>query len=287
MPSYTPPLRDMQFVLHELLDVETQLQRAAAARRHRRRHHRLGARGRRQVLRRGAVPAQPGRRPRRLHLPGRRRGHDAERASRRPTRSSSRRGWPSLGCDPEFGGQGLPHVVHSAFMEMMNSANQAWTMYPGLSHGAYNALHAFGTPEQKKLYLPKLVSGEWTGTMCLTEAHCGTDLGTAAHARRAQRRRQLRDHRHQDLHLRRRARPGREHRAPGARAPAGRAGRHQGHLAVHRAQVPARRRRQRRRAQRRQVRLDRAQDGHPRQRHLRDQPRRRQAAGWSASRTRA
>jgi hypothetical protein len=86
-------------------------------------------------------------------------------------------GWPSLGADPAFGGQGLPHVVNSAFMEMMNSANQAWSMYPGLSHGAYNALMAFGTDALKKLYLPKLVSGEWTGTMCLTEAQAGTDLG--------------------------------------------------------------------------------------------------------------
>src|SRR5438132_1111176 len=60
---------------------------------------------------------------------------------------------------------------------MMNSASQAWTMYPGLVHGAYEALHAHGTDEQKKTYLPKLVSGEWTGTMCLTEPHCGTDLG--------------------------------------------------------------------------------------------------------------
>ena len=60
---------------------------------------------------------------------------------------------------------------------MLNSANQAWTMYPGLTHGAYEALHAHGTPEQQKTYLPKLVTGEWTGTMCLTEPHCGTDLG--------------------------------------------------------------------------------------------------------------
>ena len=58
-------------------------------------------------------------------------------------------GWPALGADPEYGGQGLPHVIDSAFMEMLNSANQAWTMYPGLSHGAYNALQAHGTPEQK------------------------------------------------------------------------------------------------------------------------------------------
>jgi butyryl-CoA dehydrogenase len=86
-------------------------------------------------------------------------------------------GWPALSCDPEFGGQGLPLIINNSFYEMMNSANQAWTMYPGLSHGAYECIHEHGTEEQKKLYLPKLVSGEWTGTMCLTEPHCGTDLG--------------------------------------------------------------------------------------------------------------
>jgi alkylation response protein AidB-like acyl-CoA dehydrogenase len=82
-----------------------------------------------------------------------------------------------LSCDPEYGGQGLPLVLNNSFYEMMNSANQAWTMYPGLSHGAYECIHEHGTPEQKTLYLPKLISGEWTGTMCLTEPHCGTDLG--------------------------------------------------------------------------------------------------------------
>jgi alkylation response protein AidB-like acyl-CoA dehydrogenase len=86
-------------------------------------------------------------------------------------------GWPALSCDPAFGGQGLPFVVNQCLFEMLNSANQAWTMYPGLSHGAYEALVAHGTEEQKKTYLPKLTSGEWTGTMCLTEPHCGTDLG--------------------------------------------------------------------------------------------------------------
>jgi alkylation response protein AidB-like acyl-CoA dehydrogenase len=86
-------------------------------------------------------------------------------------------GWPALGCDPQHGGQGLPAFVNNALYEMMNSANQAWTMYPGLSHGAYECLHAHGTPAQQETYLPKLVSGEWTGTMCLTEPHCGTDLG--------------------------------------------------------------------------------------------------------------
>src|SRR5256885_16291999 len=86
-------------------------------------------------------------------------------------------GWPSLSCDTAYGGQGLPFAVNSAVYEMLNSANQAWTMYPGLSHGAYEALHVHGTEEQKKLYLPKLTSGEGTGTMCLTEPPCGTDLG--------------------------------------------------------------------------------------------------------------
>jgi alkylation response protein AidB-like acyl-CoA dehydrogenase len=86
-------------------------------------------------------------------------------------------GWPALGSDPDFGGQGLPAVVNTAFMEMASSANMAFAMYPGLTHGAYSAIHAGGTPEQKALYLPKLASGEWGGTMNLTEPQCGTDLG--------------------------------------------------------------------------------------------------------------
>ena len=86
-------------------------------------------------------------------------------------------GWAGLSCDPKFGGQGLPYIVNSMFYEMLNSANQAWAMYPGLTHGAYAALLNSGTDEQKSIYLSKLVSGEWTGTMCLTESHCGTDLG--------------------------------------------------------------------------------------------------------------
>jgi hypothetical protein len=86
-------------------------------------------------------------------------------------------GWPALGSDPEYGGQGLPHVVNVAFSEMSSSANMAFSMYPGLTHGAYSAIHVGGTPEQKALYLPKLVSFQWAGTMNLTEPHCGTDLG--------------------------------------------------------------------------------------------------------------
>ena len=86
-------------------------------------------------------------------------------------------GWASLACDPSYGGQGLPVTLNQCLYEMLNSASQAWAMYPGLTHGAYECLHAHGTPAQRALFLQKLVSGEWTGTMCLTEAHCGTDLG--------------------------------------------------------------------------------------------------------------
>jgi 3-(methylsulfanyl)propanoyl-CoA dehydrogenase len=86
-------------------------------------------------------------------------------------------GWPALGSDPDFGGQGLPHVVNVAVSEMNSSANMAFAMYPGLTHGAYSAIHVGGSPEQKALYLPKLASFHWAGTMNLTEPHCGTDLG--------------------------------------------------------------------------------------------------------------
>jgi alkylation response protein AidB-like acyl-CoA dehydrogenase len=86
-------------------------------------------------------------------------------------------GWPALGVDPAWGGQGLPHVVNLAFSEMSSAANMAFSMYPGLTHGAYSAILAGGTDEQKALYLPKLASFEWGGTMNLTEPQCGTDLG--------------------------------------------------------------------------------------------------------------
>jgi len=86
-------------------------------------------------------------------------------------------GWTGLGSDPTYGGQGLPHVVNLSFSEMSSSANMAFSMYPGLAHGAYSAIHTGGTDEQKQTYLPKMITGEWTGTMNLTEPHCGTDLG--------------------------------------------------------------------------------------------------------------
>ncbi|WP_150302823.1 phenylacyl-CoA dehydrogenase [Pseudomonas saliphila] len=86
-------------------------------------------------------------------------------------------GWPSLAHDVAHGGQGLPESLGLAVSEMIGQANWSWGMYPGLSHGAMNTLDAHGTDEQKHTYLSKLVSGQWTGTMCLTEPHCGTDLG--------------------------------------------------------------------------------------------------------------
>ena len=86
-------------------------------------------------------------------------------------------GWTSIACDPAYGGQGLPHAVDTLISEMICSSNLSFGMYPGLSHGAYVSLAGFGSDELKAKYLPKLVDGTWSGTMCLTEPHCGTDLG--------------------------------------------------------------------------------------------------------------
>ncbi len=177
MPQYTAPLRDMQFVLHELLDVESELKQLPA-------HADLDADTINQVLEEGGKFAADILFP--INHSGDREGCKLDVATHTVTaphgfkeayRQYVEAGWPSLACDPQYGGQGLPLVVNNSFYEMLNSANQAWTMYPGLSHGAYECLHAHGTPEQQALYLTRLVSGEWTGTMCLTESHCGTDLG--------------------------------------------------------------------------------------------------------------
>ncbi|MEL6689852.1 MAG: acyl-CoA dehydrogenase family protein, partial [Pseudomonadota bacterium] len=86
-------------------------------------------------------------------------------------------GWMAMDMPEEYGGQGLPYIMHTAAMEPMVSANMAFNMYPGLSHGNMAAILAHGTEEQKQTYLPKMCTGEWSGTMNLTEPHCGTDLG--------------------------------------------------------------------------------------------------------------
>ena len=86
-------------------------------------------------------------------------------------------GWGTIAQPEEFGGQGMPHVLGFVIEEFMATSNQAFAMYPGLTTGAVSALIAKGSPEQQQKYLPKMVSGEWLGTMNLTEPHCGTDLG--------------------------------------------------------------------------------------------------------------
>ena len=177
MPRYTPPLRDMRFLLHEVLGAIDKLKALP-------RHAELDTDTVDAVLeeagRFAAEVVQP------LNQVGDKEGCTLDQKTREvrtPTGFKAayakyiEGGWPALACEPEFGGQGLPQLVNQCLYEMLNSANQAWTMYPGLSHGAYEALLVHGTPEQKQLYLPKLVSGEWTGSMCLTEPHCGTDLG--------------------------------------------------------------------------------------------------------------
>ena len=86
-------------------------------------------------------------------------------------------GWTALAADPAYGGQGLPHTLQFFVEEMVSSANMSFGMYPGLSNGAYSAIYRHGTAAQKQTFLPRLVDGTWSGTMCLTEPQCGTDLG--------------------------------------------------------------------------------------------------------------
>ncbi len=173
MPSYTAPVKDMQFVLHDVLDVSStgipgydELDRDTTA----------------AILDEAAKLAENVLAP--LNPVGDAQGctlengvvrtpegfHDAFNQMREG-------GWPALDCDPDYGGQGLPYLVSTAVGEMFSSANMAFNMYQGLTHGAYNAIHAHGSEEQKATYLPKMVSCEWGGTMNLTEPHCGTDLG--------------------------------------------------------------------------------------------------------------
>jgi alkylation response protein AidB-like acyl-CoA dehydrogenase len=177
MPTYTPPLRDMQFVMHELLNVVDDLKQIPQ-------HAEIDVDTINAVLEEGGKFAAEVTFP--LNISGDTEGCKIDQTTHAVTTPKGFKeayaqyiegGWAALGCDPDYGGQGLPIVVNQMFYEMLNSANQAWTMYPGLTHGAYAALHAHGTDEQKHTYLHKMTSGEWTGSMCLTEPHCGTDLG--------------------------------------------------------------------------------------------------------------
>jgi alkylation response protein AidB-like acyl-CoA dehydrogenase len=173
MPSYTPPTRDMAFLLHDLMQIETSDIPG---------YDELDASFTAAVLdeagRLAAEVLQP------LNAVGDREGCTLDNGVvRTPTGFKDAfdqlrdGGWTGLDCDPEFGGQGMPHLLGSATGEMFVAANMAFNMYQGLTHGAYSAIHTHGSEAQKQKWLPKLVTCEWTGTMNLTEPHSGTDLG--------------------------------------------------------------------------------------------------------------
>jgi len=173
MTIYTPPVRDMQFLLHDVLGISAQdvpgygdLDEGFTA----------------AVLEEAGKVAADVLAP--LNAVGDREGCVLENGVVRTPEGFKAAfaamkdgGWTALDCDPDYGGQGLPYLLNSAVGEMFVSANMAFNMYQGLTHGAYSAIHAHGTAEQKATYLPKMVTCDWTGTMNLTEPHCGTDLG--------------------------------------------------------------------------------------------------------------
>ncbi|MFP5479870.1 MAG: acyl-CoA dehydrogenase C-terminal domain-containing protein [Alphaproteobacteria bacterium] len=173
MPSYTAPVKDMQFLLHDLLKVSeadipgySDLDRSFTE----------------AVLGEAAKVAQDILTP--LNAVGDVEGCVLEngvvrtpKGFKEAFRTLSEGGWMSLDAAPEYGGQGLPYLMHAAVNETFVSANMAFNMYQGLTHGAYSAILVHGTEEQKQKWLPKLVTCDWTGTMNLTEPHCGTDLG--------------------------------------------------------------------------------------------------------------
>ena len=173
MPSYTAPTKDLQFVLHDLLKVSEQdipgfedLDRDFTA----------------AVLEEAGKVSSEVLAP--LNVVGDTEGCVLENGVvRTPTgfkeafEQMKEGGWTAMDVPEEFGGQGLPYIMHTAAQEPMVSANMAFNMYQGLTHGALSAILAHGSDAQKAMYLPKLASCEWTGTMNLTEPHCGTDLG--------------------------------------------------------------------------------------------------------------
>ncbi len=174
MPTYKAPLRDIRFVLHEVLQVAQLAE--------------LPGYGEATPDTIDAVLEEAAKLCEAVLAPLNRTGdeegcHYENGVVRAPAgfkeayRAFVEGGWSGLACDPAYGGQGLPKVLNTAFEEMICSANLSFGTYPGLSHGAYNALDLHGTDELKTRYLAKLVDGTWSGTMCLTEPQCGTDLG--------------------------------------------------------------------------------------------------------------
>ncbi|MEN9409817.1 MAG: hypothetical protein RL216_1791 [Pseudomonadota bacterium] len=173
MPSYTAPVKDMQFLLHDLLNVTASDIPGYAD---------LDAGFTAAVLQEAGKLASDVLAP--LNPVGDREGCTLENGTvRTPTgfkaafEQLKEGGWTALDCDPNYGGQGLPYLIGTAVGEIFVAANMALNMYQGLTHGAYSAIHAHGTADQKATFLPNMVSCKWTGTMNLTEPHCGTDLG--------------------------------------------------------------------------------------------------------------
>jgi len=173
MPSYTAPIKDIQFLLHDLLKVSTSDTPG---------YNDLEADFTGAVLEEAGKVASEVLAP--LNTVGDVEGCKLENGLvSTPTgfkdafEVMKEGGWTGLDCDPDYGGQNMPYVLGTAVGEIFSGANQAFTMYQGLTHGAYSAIHVHGTDEQKAKFLPKMVSCEWTGTMNLTESHCGTDLG--------------------------------------------------------------------------------------------------------------
>jgi alkylation response protein AidB-like acyl-CoA dehydrogenase len=173
MPIYTAPVQDMQFLLHDMLKInEADIPGYAD----------LDRSFTEAVLDEAAKVAQDVLTP--LNAVGDREGCVLENGVvRTPTGFKQafdtlrQGGWMALDAAPEYGGQGLPYLMHTAVNETFVSANMAFNMYQGLTHGAYTAILIHGTDAQKAEYLPKMASCDWTGTMNLTEPHCGTDLG--------------------------------------------------------------------------------------------------------------
>lgn len=173
MPIYEPPIRDLQFVLHDVLNLPATGLPG---------HEDLDRDFTEAVLEAAGKLAAEVLAP--LNRVGDSQGCRLENGVVRTPdgfgaafAQVKEGGWTALDCDPEYGGQGMPYVIGVATGELFVSANMAFNMYQGLTHGAYSAIHAHGTDAQKRTYLPKMVSCDWTGTMNLTEPHCGTDLG--------------------------------------------------------------------------------------------------------------
>ncbi|EPQ3973004.1 acyl-CoA dehydrogenase C-terminal domain-containing protein [Acinetobacter baumannii] len=176
MPLYKAPLRDMQFVLHEMLQTEQNYQGL------RKYQESVNRELIDQYLEAAADFCENELAP--INQNGDQEGCHLNqgvvttpKGFKEAYQKYAELGFTSLTADPEYGGQGLPTLLRIAISEMLCGSNWAWAMYPGLSHGAMRTIEHHGTEQQKQKFLTKLISGAWTGTMCLTESHAGSDLG--------------------------------------------------------------------------------------------------------------